>query len=310
MTFNGTGSANSAVGRLSLGSNTTGNNNTAAGYASIFSNTSGGNNSAFGLKSLYSNTTGIYNVGFGFQALLSNTSDLGSYNTAVGVNGLASTVSSEYNTAIGFNAGSHFNMGYNNTILGANCDINQDGLFNCIAIGQQVICDASSQARIGNAATNSIGGYADWTNISDGRYKRNIKEDVKGLEFIMKLRPVTYNLDVTGIQEHLQKGIRNTVMNTSFKKEMTEKEQTKLSGFVAQEVEQAAIETGYEFSGVDKPQNADGFYGLRYAQFVVPLIKAVQEQQQMISDMKKRLDAVEAQNKLLQQLLNQKNQVP
>ncbi|MBP6091851.1 MAG: hypothetical protein KA521_11415, partial [Crocinitomicaceae bacterium] len=35
--------------------------------------------------------------------------------------------------------------------------------------------------------------------------------------------------------------------------------------------------TGYDFSGVQKPQNANDTYAVRYAEFVVPLVKAVQE---------------------------------
>lgn len=34
---------------------------------------------------------------------------------------------------------------------------------------------------------------------------------------------------------------------------------------------------GFEFSGVDVPKEINGLYGLRYAEFVVPLVKAVQE---------------------------------
>ena len=47
-------------------------------------------------------------------------------------------------------------------------------------------------------------------------------------------------------------------------------------------MELAAESVGYDFSGVDKPKNEDDFYGLRYAEFVVPLVKAIQEQQQII----------------------------
>ena len=93
--------------------------------------------------------------------------------------------------------------GYNNVFLGANTDVTGAGDHNVIAIGQAVVATGSDQAVIGNSATSSIGGYADWTNFSDGRYKKNMKEDVKGLDFIMRLRPITYNLDVTGIRGHL-----------------------------------------------------------------------------------------------------------
>jgi hypothetical protein len=58
-----------------------------------------------------------------------------------------------------------------------------------------------------------------------------------------------------------------------------EKSKLRYTGFVAQEVEQAAKKLGYDFSGVDAPKEKDGMYGLRYAEFVVPLVKAVQEQQ-------------------------------
>jgi hypothetical protein len=58
------------------------------------------------------------------------------------------------------------------------------------------------------------------------------------------------------------------------------------SGFIAQEVELSAKEIGYDFSGVDVPKNENGIYGLRYAEFVVPLVKAVQEQQDQIEQLK------------------------
>ncbi|HLF65296.1 MAG TPA: hypothetical protein VI603_16135 [Saprospiraceae bacterium] len=47
-------------------------------------------------------------------------------------------------------------------------------------------------------------------------------------------------------------------------------------------MEEATRETGYNFSGVDAPKNGNDLYGLRYSVFVVPLVKAVQEQQVMI----------------------------
>jgi hypothetical protein len=70
---------------------------------------------------------------------------------------------------------------------------------------------------------------------------------------------------------------------------IAEKEKIVFSGFIAQDVEKAANETGYDFSGVDKPKNDKDLYGLRYAEFVVPLVKAVQEQQEMIDLLKKEV---------------------
>jgi hypothetical protein len=307
--FNVSGSDNAAHGYLSMWYNTTGNSNTANGYESLFFNQTGTLNTAIGREALRTNIAGIHNTAVGYLALKSNTGSLGNYNTAVGNFALSATTNSQYNTAIGYNTGSSFDMGYNNTLLGANCDISAAGFFNCIAIGEQVTCTASSQARIGNLATNSIGGTVGWSTLSDGRYKKDMKENVKGIDFIMKLRPLTYHLNLTALSSRLDAmaGRKNDNPDAGARQALTQKESVTFSGFVAQEVEQAAAASGYEFSGIDKPQNENDFYGLRYADFVVPLVKAVQEQQQMITEMKKRMDALEEQNKLLQQLLNKKN---
>jgi len=56
-----------------------------------------------------------------------------------------------------------------------------------------------------------------------------------------------------------------------------EKETQVCNGFIAQEVEQAAKATNYDFSGVHHPQNDKDFYALNYSAFVVPLVKAAQE---------------------------------
>ena len=40
-------------------------------------------------------------------------------------------------------------------------------------------------------------------------------------------------------------------------------EKIKMTGFIAQDVEKAAKEAGYDFSGVQKPANPDELYSLR-----------------------------------------------
>ena len=67
-------------------------------------------------------------------------------------------------------------------------------------------------------------------------------------------------------------------------------EKIKFSGFLAQEVEQAAKETGYDFSGLHKPNNSYDLYALSYESFVVPLVKAVQEQQVIIDGQNKKIN--------------------
>ena len=88
----------------------------------------------------------------------------------------------------------------------------------------------------------------------------------------MKLRPVTYHLDMDRIADLL-----HTPDSMRLKEAEAIKGRMLQTGFIAQEVEKSAQELGFDFSGVDKPQNENDFYGLRYASFTVPLVKAVQE---------------------------------
>jgi hypothetical protein len=245
---------------------------------------------------------GFRNTAMGAEALAVNNE---SFNTAVGALALSATTVSEFNTAVGYGAASAHNLGYNNTLIGANSDANAIGLYNCVALGQGTTCTASSQARIGNSATSSIGGYVGWSNISDGRFKKNIQENVKGLDFIMKLHPVTYQLDVQGISSFLNEGRRQS-SNAMMTQSISEKEKMYFSGFIAQDVESTAKQLGYDFSGVDAPKNDKDLYSLRYAEFVVPLTKAVQEQQALIDaqnetiiSLEKRLQLLETQMKTI-----------
>jgi trimeric autotransporter adhesin len=144
----------------------------------------------------------------------------------------------------------------------------------------------ANQIRIGNNAVTSIGGFVNWTNVSDRRIKNNIVENVPGLNFIMKLRPVTYNLNLNASYKIQNRSIPTFTAADSIKMLETQ------TGFIAQEVESAAKSCNYNFSGVDAPDNENDIYGLRYSEFVVPLVKAVQEQQQLIISMNKEMQAL------------------
>ena len=289
LAFNTTGFANTALGSNALVFNSTGSLNVAVGRLAMFSNTSGSNNTGVGITVMNDNTTGYFNAALGDAAMFNNT--VGFANTACGSGALYNTELASYNTMIGYHAGFAFNLGWNNTFVGSETNTNDSDLFNSVALGHNVTITASSQARIGNSATSSIGGYTNWSNISDGRFKKNIHEDVKGLDFIMKLRPITYQLDVPNLSARLNE---NTEHREESKMDiaMAEKESMIQSGFIAQEVEQAATEVGYDFSGVDKPKNENDLYALRYAEFVVPLVKAVQELQQQVEQLRNQLNGM------------------
>ena len=101
---------------------------------------------------------------------------------------------------------------------------------------------------------------------------RNGQEDVAGLSFINGLRPVTYNMDVDAIE-----AFHGRTLPPDLREAADAKEKIRYTGFIAQEVEQAAKNAGYDFSGVDIPKNPNESYGVRYGEFVVPLVKATQE---------------------------------
>ena len=319
LTDNTTGFGNTATGSEALEANDTGYYNTGIGYGALTAN-AGDENTAAGALALVANTTGDLNVAVGSQALaysiagsantaigsrtmLENTT--GNYNTATGNNALYNNTTGLGNTANGRSAGSYNNNNSFCTFLGYDADQSVTTDFtNSMALGNTSRITASNQVRIGNSSITSIGGYAGWTNLSDGRYKKNIQQNVPGLEFIRQLKPVTYTLDITGVENFLRKeNNQDMSKNTAaadkneaaiMQKNIAAKEKIIYTGFIAQDVEAAAKKIDYDFSGVDKPQDENGLYGIRYAEFVVPLVKAVQELSAENDELKKRLEKIEA----------------
>ncbi|MFI5172389.1 MAG: tail fiber domain-containing protein [Chitinophagales bacterium] len=269
--YNTTGALNVAIGNSSMQENLTGINNSGMGNGTLFYNTTGNDNTASGFGALYYNTIGYSNAADGVGALNHNTT--GYENTASGGLALNTNTSGGQNTGIGFGSGSYNDANTYCTFIGYDADQTVSTDFtNSTALGKTARITASNQVRIGNTSVTSIGGYQNWSNISDGRYKKNVNENVKGLEFISKLRPVTYTMDVSGLNTFF-KYDEKTIDNNA----VAEKEKIIYSGFIAQEVEAAAKQVSYDFSGIDYPENENDLYGLRYAEFVVPLVKAVQE---------------------------------
>src|ERR1035437_4595655 len=128
---------------------------------------------------------------------------------------------------------------------------------------------------IGNTAIAAGGlraAVTGWTAYSDARFKTNIKENVAGLDFILKLKPVTYN--VRPRELHRIWGTPDSLVN---KMDFSEAEKETRIGFVAQDVEKAAKESGFNFPGIDVPRNSKEVYTLRYVDFIMPMVKAVQE---------------------------------
>ena len=283
LAFNSTGNSNTANGYQSLYTNSIGlwntangyqalfsntnSYNTASGYQSLYANTSGYFNTANGVFSLRENTLGISNTASGYMALYSNTQ--GSANTAFGKSALVFNITGggntahgshalnyttgSYNTAIGNGAGYFITTGSNNIVIGNDAQI-LDGTYNNVV-------------RLGNTAISFAGIQVAWTLGSDHRWKSDIKKSDLGLDFINDLRPVSY--------------YRNN--DDSKKIEY---------GFIAQEIEASLNKAGATQTGIIT-KDSKGMYGVRYNDFISPMVKAIQQlsaqnelQQKQISELK------------------------
>lgn len=299
-------SENIGIGLNAGSANISGTNMIAIGAYSLQANQTTATHIAIGNNSLKTLTGGLENVAIGYNTGTSLTT--GQYNVLLGNYALSSTSNSNNNTIVGHNAALAFTgtgnsnntfIGYQtaftqiggtgNTFLGYAIDVapSSSSFSNSTGLGQGVLITASNQVRVGNTSVNSIGGQVGWTTFSDERVKKNIREDVAGLNFIMLLKPVTYNYDEEKLIQ-LQTGKFTTPVpagnpNTGIR----------FSGFLAQQVASAAQSVNFDFSGIDKPANPNTPYGIRYAEMVVPLVKAIQElkiiidrQQQEIQQLK------------------------
>jgi hypothetical protein len=246
---------NRLIGKLSLA-------NIAFGSMAMDRNTTGTTNIAVGVNALFNNTTGGQNIAIGYETL--STMDKGNDNIAIGSYSLK-IPNGNNNVAIGlYSGGTAFDHLDDSVFIGNYAVPEDSNQTNQIVIGTGAVGRGSNTVQIGDGNIISIGGQVAWSNPSDIRLKKNIVTSTYGLNFINKLRPVVYNMK-TGTTD-LQ------------------------SGFIAQEVEAAANGIGYEFSGIVKPQKDNNFYSLRYSEFVVPLVKAVQEQQEQIETLQKEVD--------------------
>ena len=304
--YNSGGLFNSALGQEALYKNSTGFLNTATGYWALYENTTGVSNTALGEKTLQNNTTGSVNTAVGASALIYNktgnantacglfsmtNNSSGGYNSAFGAGALQSDTSGSFNSSIGSFALSGIITGSYNTGLGAYSGTSLPYMVNNVAtVGYNSGFNTTpdNHINIGNTSNTWIGGQVNWGVWSDQRIKKDIQENVPGLSFIMKLKPVTYHLDIHRQNEMVYaRGSDTASWPNKF-----EIETITQTGFIAQEVKQAAEEVSYDFSGVVTPKSADGLYSLRYAEFVVPLVKAVQELALRNEEMKMEIESL------------------
>ena len=110
-----------------------------------------------------------------------------------------------------------------------------------------------------------------WTNVSDLRDKTNVENlpNNLGLNFIRKLRPVTFKFDVR--MEYMYKcGFEYGVKDGTLKSSKTN------YGFLAQQIEETAKELNVKFDGITYNDHSD-VYRLKTTELLSPIVKAIQE---------------------------------
>jgi hypothetical protein len=271
---NTTGYNNTASGVNALYSNTTGYNNTASGYQALFSNTTGFSNTASGYVPLYYNTTGYYNTAIGYAPLYSNTT--GSQNTASGLQALYSNTTGVNNTASGFQALYSNTTGAGNTANGYNAGYGLGTYSNTTGANNTFIGNESvgASATANNVVTLGNGSIATLrcqvtsiTSLSDKRDKQDIENLSAGLDFVGKLRPVSF------------------VWNTRDKAKINIPD----AGFIAQELLDVQETTGITIPNLvsqENPEKLEAAYGT-----LIPVLV------QAIKELKAKVELLEEKNK-------------
>lgn len=125
-----------------------------------------------------------------------------------------------------------------------------------------------------NSSTPLVGqarAYA-WTTYSDNRIKSNQQPIVYGLNEVMQIQPKSY---LHHSSEYTEEGL------TRLKGDQSEA----TIGFIAQEVQQIIPEIVYE------PENkSEDLWGMDYTKLIPVLTKAIQEQQEIITNLQKQVD--------------------
>lgn len=196
-------------------------------------------------------------VGYG----VANGVTTGDNNVGVGYRSLDALTSADGSVVVGYQAGNSISTGDYNTCIGYNADVSSGSITNGMALGNGTSVDANNKVVIGNSSVSTIGGYANWSNYSDEKIKLDVKDCKLGLDFVMALRPRTFRFEnKDGIYE----------------------------GLIAQEVKSVMDHQYVDFSGwIAAGENE--LQMLSYEKFVIPLINAVQELNEKVDTLYKKI---------------------
>lgn len=242
-----------AIGELSLNSTTTGIRNTAFGQYALQNMKTGQRNLAFGQFVEQKDTSGSFNTGIGWATLPNNLS--GSNNMALGYLALYENINGSSNTAIGYQAAGQLTnsntTGNNNTFIGNE------------AVGESPT--TSNHITLGNSSITKLRCQVALTTFSDGRDKTDILPLNYGMNFIDKLKPVSFIWDM---RDGGKIGIPEI-------------------GFIAQDLQQAQIDLGINIPNL--VSGTEEKLDVTYNTLLPIIVKALQEANNKIKSLEQRL---------------------
>lgn len=185
------------------------------------------------------------------------------------------------------NGGGFYSDGTNNLFVGTDGSSNGICVFDAFSPAFRPYNNGSTDlGSSGNRFRNIY--YTGSFNPSDRRLKNSIEDSSLGLDFIMQLNPKQYKYNVSYTKAvPLEDGDIQDPNCKEGEKLLTFAGQRTHFGLIAQEVKEV-LPSDLEFAGwslADK-DNADSDQALNYMEFIAPLIKAIQEQQTQIEELK------------------------
>jgi len=242
-----------AIGHEALAENTSGAEHVAIGFQALDAIITNNNNTAVGHYAL-SGSIADDNTAFGNRAAINLTT--GSGNTAIGSSAFStSTVTGNNNTVLGYSVASTLTSGANNLILGYNATSSAATVSNEITLGNSSIATLRCQVTTITA-------------LSDARDKKDVQDIPLGVSFIQRLHPVSF---VWNTRDGGKVGVPEF-------------------GFIAQELQQAQADHGVTLPGLVydiNPERLEAAPGT----LIPVLVKAVQELQAQIDELKRQLAA-------------------
>jgi hypothetical protein len=275
-----------------------------SGYESTKTNT-GHSCIGIGYQSLkYQDGTPSGNIGIGFAAVGGATaaaaSTTGGFNVGIGYTTLSGVTSGVGNVQVGRAGALSPTSGSGNTLIGNLAASSSATVDSEIVIGELCVGQGTNTCTIGKAGAASITinyeTQTSWSHPSDAGVKKNISDSSLGLTFINALRPVTFNFKQREDLDGSEPDEISAMIDPRDEEDnpLPGKTTELISGFIAQEVKAALDASGTaSVANSGWSQSPTGVERLASGQFVMPLVKAVQELSAQVAGLEARLAVLE-----------------